>query len=68
MEHPDITSAIRTGYPMGHSVENADTRETRRDFVADDETHFISWALREYPDILGEYIEAHKREYLDFLN
>lgn len=67
MEHPDITHALLTGYPLGHR-ENEDTEETRDEYISDALDDFYRWVRRFHAELIDEYIEDNAREYLDWLN
>ena len=68
MEHPDITAALRTGYPSYQSEENQDTPESRAEFIEDHTDELLSWIRDNHPDLLDEYIEEHKTQYKNWLN
>lgn len=57
IEHPDITSALRTGYPCHAAQENKDTPENREDYIEEHATELIRWLRMGYPEILNEFIE-----------
>lgn len=57
MQHPDITSAQRTGYPANCAAENPDTPEARKDYIDEYVTDLVKWLRLGYPDILEEFIE-----------
>lgn len=68
MEHPDITSAQRTGYATFQSAENRDCPENRAEFISDHSSEVINWVQRNYPELLEQYIEEHERDYNAWLN
>lgn len=72
MEHPDITAALRTGYPRNHSEENQDTPENREDYIDEHTTELVGWLRRGYPEILEEFIEMSgqicRTSYREWLN
>lgn len=67
MQHPDITSALRTGHPTGYSG-NEDTAEMREEFITADLDEFFSWVKREHLELLDEFIEDNAREYSSWLD
>ena len=56
-EHPDISSALATGYPCGAEPENRDTPENRADYIDDHRIELVEWLRMGYPEILDEFIE-----------
>lgn len=57
LEHPDVSSACRTGYPSWQAEENADTTENRADYIEEHMVELVKWLERGYPEILDEFIE-----------
>lgn len=57
MQHPDITAALRNGYPDWQNKENRDTPEARRDYVEEHTQELVKWLRVGYPEILEEFIE-----------
>ena len=57
MDHPDVASALRTGYPTFQSAENHDSPENRADYIDDHMVELVMWLRLGYPDILDEFIE-----------
>lgn len=68
IEHPDITSALITGYPTFHAAENQDSPENRADYIDDHMAELVKWLRIGYPDILDEFIEMHGFDYRMWLN
>lgn len=68
MEHPDVTSALRTGYATFQSTENQDTPEMRKEFIDDNSALLLRWLRLGYPEILDEFVEMHAAEYRAWLN
>ena len=72
MQHPDITSALRTGYPANQSQENRDTQEAREDYIDEHMLELVKWLRLGYPEILDEFIEMSGQicsmSYKDWLN
>ena len=62
IEHPDITAAMRTGYPEYVNPEN------REQFINERPDLLIRWLRIGYPDILEEYIEMNGLDYREWLN
>ena len=57
MQHPDITAALRDGYPDWQGKENQDTPEAREDYIDEYVTDLVKWLHLGYPEILDEFIE-----------
>ena len=68
MEHPDITAALRTGYPSYQSEENQDTPESRAEFIEDHTDALLAWIRATLPEVLDEFMEAHETQYRNWLN
>ncbi len=68
IEHPDITAAMRTGYPEYVNSENQDSPENREQFINERPNLLIRWLRLGYPDILEEYIEMNGPDYREWLN
>ena len=68
IEHPDITAAMRTGYPEHMNSENQDSPENRTQFINERPDLLIRWLRLGYPDILEEYIEMNGPYYREWLN
>ena len=68
MEHPDITSAQRTGYATFQDAENQDTPEMRKAFIDDNSARLLRWLRFTYPEILEEFVDIHTAEYRAWLN
>lgn len=68
IEHPDITAAMRTGYPEYVNSENQDSPENREQFINERPDLLIRWLRLGYPDILEEYIEMNGPDYREWLN
>ena len=68
IEHPDITAAMRTGYPEYVNPENQDNPENREQFINERPDLLIRWLSSGYPDILEEYIEMNGLDYREWLN
>ena len=68
IEHPDITSALITGYPTFQAAENQDSPENRADYIDDHMAELVKWLRMGYPDILDEFIEMHGFDYRMWLN
>lgn len=67
MEHPDITHALRTGYPS-RVYDQEDTPEMREEYISNDYEDFYKWVRRFHADLVDEYIEDNESEYLSWLN
>ena len=57
LEHPDVSSACRTGYPSRQAEENADTPENRAYYIEEHMAELVKWLKRGYPEILDEFVE-----------
>lgn len=57
MEHPDITAALRTGYPANCAGENRDTPEARADYIEEYMVELVRWLRLGYPEVLEEFID-----------
>jgi hypothetical protein len=72
MEHPDITSALRTGCAALQCEENQDTPENRAEYIEDHMSELVNWLRLGYPEILDEFIEfsaqACRQSYKAWLN
>ena len=68
IEHPDITAAMRTGYPEYVNPENQDSPENREQFINERPDLLIRWLRIGYPDILEEYIEMNGLDYREWMN
>lgn len=83
LEHPDVRSAERTGWPCGAAQENRDRPEYRREFVEDNIEKFVSFVARsgreaidEFiryavdgdPDVIDRFVAHYPWKYRDFLN
>jgi hypothetical protein len=58
MEHPDITAALRTGYPRFWAQENQDTPENRADYIAEHRAELVAWLRAGYPEVLEEFLAS----------
>jgi hypothetical protein len=68
LQHPDITAALRTGYPANCSGENRDTPEARKDYIEEHTKELLEWLQLGYPEILEEFIELRAWHYRAWLN
>ena len=71
-DHPDIASALRTGYPANVAQENQDSEENRAEFIDGHTIELVQWLRMGYPEILDEFIEFSGQicsmSYRDWLN
>ena len=71
MQHPDITSAHRTGYATFQAQENEDSPEAQWEFVLERWEAFLAWIRAGYPELFEEFIEFgyayHKTKYREWL-
>lgn len=73
MEHPDVTSALRTGYAAFQCVENRDSPENWDDYLDEYQNKIMKWLKDGYQDILKEFAEIYAprygaEKYEDWLN
>ena len=62
MQHPDITAALREGYPNWQSRENRDTPQARGEYVEEHAPELVKWLGLGYPEILEEFIVYAKEQ------
>ena len=67
-EHPDIGSALRTGYPRGMAGENRDTEEERRAFAAEHQREFFAWLALQDAEVFDRFAGESGRRYREWLN
>lgn len=61
LQHPDITSAERTGYPTKpYAVKIELDSGVQRAYIKDNEDDFIDWCFAD-PDIIQHYLEETER-------
>lgn len=68
MEHPDIASALATGWPCGAAAENQDCAECRREFAREEFGDFLAFALDGDPELLDNFVEHYRGKYRAWLN
>lgn len=75
MEHPDVTSALNTGYATYQSAENKACEEEWNEYLDFYQNKIMEWLKDGYQDILREFAESHAicttygaMTYEDFLN
>ena len=68
MQHPDITAALRNGYPDWQSKENRDNRENRVAYFEAHASELVKWLYENYPEALEGFLEDHDQDYWDWLN
>ena len=66
LEHPDITAALRTGYPRYAVGETPDTMEARIQYAEETQLEFFKWLLIQDPELFGRYCEEHERDYREW--
>lgn len=66
LEHPDITAALRTGYPRYAVGETPDTMEARMAYAEETMMDFFKFLVTEDPEVLERYCEANSRDYKDW--
>ena len=57
LEHPDVSSALHSGYATFQSNENVDSPENRAEYIEEHSSELIHWLNIGYPEILEEFIE-----------
>ena len=67
-EHPDVSSALCSGYPRGGGNETADTEEMRREFAEEHQREFFAWLKAEDGEIFDRFAWENGRRYRDWLN
>lgn len=68
LEHPDVTCAQRTGYPMGAEPENVDCRENRSEYLQERIQDFLAWLWAGDEDVIERFIAENQRDYRNWLN
>lgn len=68
IEDPEITAAVRTGWPLGAAAENRDCREYREEFAQEHFAEFLAFAEDGDPDLLEHFVQHLGYCYRDFLN
>lgn len=68
MEHPDITSAQRTGYATFSQPSEEPTELDREEFLKDNAGSVVRWMLGNYREFLEEYIQEHEAQFRAWLN
>ena len=58
MQHPDITSAHRTGYATFQAQENEDSPEAQWEFVQEKSVEFLAWIKAGYPELFEELLSS----------
>ena len=61
IEHPDITTIQRDGYPSWSGCENKDTPEELKEYAEEYAPEIIKWLLDGYTDIILEFSEYADR-------
>lgn len=56
-DHPDVASALRTGYAANTPEENRDSKENRAEFIDEHKAELVKWLRLGYPEVLDEFIE-----------
>ena len=71
MQHPDITSAHRTGYATFQAQEVELSPELQWEFVLEKSVEFLAWVKAGYSELFEEFIEFgyayHKTKYREWL-
>ncbi len=68
MEHPDITSAQRTGYATFSQQTDNITDYDREEFLKDNAGSVVRWMLGNYRGFLEEYIQEHEAQFRAWMN
>ena len=70
-EHPDIESALRSGYASFQGEENRDTPEHRTQYIEEHTAELLEWLRLGYPEVLEEFIcfsaQVCRESYEDWL-
>lgn len=71
-EHPDVSSALRSGFASYQNDENTDCQENRDMYIEEHTTELVKWLRLGHPEILDEFIEfshqACRVGYFEWLN
>lgn len=73
LEHPDVSSAQRSGHPTFQNGENQDSVESWNAYLDEFQTEIMKWLKDGYQDILKEFSESYAKRYgvpayIDWLN
>lgn len=68
IEHPDITAALRTGWPGGAEDENLDSMENRMEFAKEHAAELVDFILHGDEDLLDRFVEHYSWKYESWLN
>lgn len=68
LQHPDITSAHRTGYATFQSEENRDCPEARKRYIDECSLDVLKWLRENHPDLLNDFIQDNYQDYSEWLN
>lgn len=72
LEHPDVSSALRTGYATFQNDVNTDTPENRAEYIDYHMDELTAWLRAGHQEVLDEFIEfsgqACRTSYQDWLN
>lgn len=63
LEHPDVSSAQRSGYATFQSGENQDSQENWNEYLEEYQSEIIMWMKDSYPDVLREFAEEYAPRY-----
>lgn len=71
-DHPDIRSALRSGYASFQREENRDTPEHRARYIEEHTQELVEWLRLGYPEVLEEFIcfsdQVCRESYRDWLD
>lgn len=67
MEHPDITSALVTGYATFSQPSTEPTELDREEFLKDNAGTVMNWLILNYREVLEEYIDTHEKQFRAWL-
>ena len=57
MEHPDITCALRDGYPHIWFTGDIDSPEMRAEFLRNYDDELVDWLKKKHPDLIKDWME-----------
>lgn len=57
MEHPDITHALRDGYPHRFPAGDIDCPEMRAEFLRNFGDELVDWMKEHHPDLINDWME-----------
>lgn len=65
IQHPDITEALRTGYPRRFPNHDQDRETVEREFIEENEDGFLLFCMARR-EIVEDYLAEHQDEFREF--